>query len=94
MSQIDKWIEVKGWWDEKSKARIRLFSEQYFEENKKLIIIDQNFYSYLRYQYFELPNWEDYAGYTKKPYIDYIARLDEQQKKYLFEIFLKNKECA
>ena len=41
LSEFDKWIEVKGWMDEKSKTRLRLFEEQYPEEYAKLLLIDE-----------------------------------------------------
>lgn len=76
LPQFNKWIEVKGWMDEKSKTRLRLFAEQYPEENKNLILIDQDFYNALRIEFFYLPHWEDYAKYLKRPKKDYTKILD------------------
>lgn len=87
LSELDKWIEVKGWMDEKSKLRLKLFAEQYPEENNKLIVIDQNFYNLLRYTYFNLPYWEDYAKGVRPYRNNYYEKLDDKQKLYLFEIF-------
>ena len=83
LPKLDKWLEVKGWWDEKSKIRLKLFAEQYSEENNKLVIIDQNFYNLLRYTYFSLPFWEDYAKSTKPYRNNYYEQLNYKQKIYL-----------
>lgn len=55
---LDKWIEVKGWMDEKSKIRLKLFFEQYPEEYSKLFIIDEKFYNKIKINYCSLENWE------------------------------------
>lgn len=42
LPEYDKWIEVKGWMDQKSKVRLKLFQEQFPDEYNKLILIDEN----------------------------------------------------
>lgn len=91
LPQFDKWIEVKGWMDEKSKTRLRLFAEQYPEENKNLILIDQDFYNALRLEFFFLPYWEDYAKSIRKPRKNYNKLLDLKEGRIQEEIC--NFEC-
>lgn len=76
LPQFNKWIEVKGWMDEKSKTRLKLFEEQYPNESKNLILIDQTFYNALRLEFFFLPNWEDYAKSIRRPRKKYQEILD------------------
>ena len=40
----DKWIEVKGWMDKKSKTKLKRFEKYYPEEFKKLILIQEKEY--------------------------------------------------
>lgn len=58
LPKLDKWIEIKGWLDEKSKIRLELFATQYPEENSKMILIDENFYNKIKNQFSFLDNWE------------------------------------
>lgn len=78
LPQFNKWIEVKGWMDDKSKLRLKLFAEQYPEENKNLILIDQDFYNALRLEFFFLPYWEDYAKSIRKSRKDYHDILNKK----------------
>ena len=87
LPKLNKWIEVKGWMDEKSKARLKYFQEQYPEQNENLILINQDFYILLRYKYFYLPNWEDYSKFLKPYRKNYFERLDEKQLQFLEDIF-------
>jgi len=45
LTKEDKWIEVKGWMDSKSKTRLRRFKKYYPDEFFKLEIIDQARYN-------------------------------------------------
>ena len=63
LPQFNKWIEVKGWMDEKSKIRLKLFAEQYPEENNNLILVDEKFYKDLYREFYVLPNWESDKKY-------------------------------
>jgi len=66
LPEFDKWIEVKGWMDEKSKIRLQLFKDQYPEEFSKLILIDEDFYNELRDEISPfIDNWE-YSNQEKK----------------------------
>lgn len=47
LPEYDLWIEVKGWFDDKSIRRLKLFKEYYPDESKKLIVIDNDFYFWL-----------------------------------------------
>ena len=86
LPEQNKWIEVKGWMDEKSKLRLQLFKEQYPEESKNLIIIDQDFYNALRLEFFYLSNWEDYAKNIKKPRKNYDEILKAKEGRIQEEI--------
>ena len=68
LPKYDKWIEVKGWMDEKSKNRLKLFKEQYPVEYSKLILIDEKFYNELRDELsLDIDNWE-YSKNEKKKF--------------------------
>ena len=55
----DKWIEVKGWMDGKSKTKLKRFEKQYPEEYKKLELITQKEYSEIAKKVSMLiKNWE------------------------------------
>lgn len=55
----DKWIEVKGWMDSKSKTKLKRFEKQYPEEYKKLQIIQQKEYSEIKRKVsMFIKNWE------------------------------------
>ena len=59
LPEEDKWIEVKGWMDGKSKTKLKRFKEQYPEEYKKLELIQQKEYDEIKRKmspYIE--NWE------------------------------------
>lgn len=88
LPNLNLWIEVKGWLDEKSKIRLELFKKYYNEEYNNLIFIDQTFYNLLRYTYFNLDYWEDYAKCTRPYRNNYFEKLNEQQKYFIEKIFL------
>lgn len=44
----DKWVEVKGWMDGKSKTKLKRFKEQYPEEYNKLELITQKEYNEIK----------------------------------------------
>jgi hypothetical protein len=59
LPELDKWIEVKGWMDDKSKIRLQYFKQFYPEESIKLILIDRKKYNLIEKQYkFLINNWE------------------------------------
>lgn len=55
----DKWVEVKGWFDSKSKTKLRRFKEQYPEEYNKLTLITEKEYNEIKKKvsYF-IQGWE------------------------------------
>lgn len=56
---INKWIEVKGWMDEKSKKRLDLFKKYYPKENENLYLVDASVYKEIEQKYSSLiKNWE------------------------------------
>ena len=65
LPDFDKWIEVKGWMDEKSKIRLTRFAKEFSEENDKLILIDSNFYYTLQDEFDYLDNWEKPGSYVR-----------------------------
>lgn len=59
LPDVDKWIEVKGWMDVKSKKRLELFNKYYPQESSKLVLIDEKEYRLLEKEYSKLiNNWE------------------------------------
>lgn len=59
LPKYNKWIEVKGWMDDKSKQRLKLFKKYYPNESSNLILVDENIYNSLNKQYSEIiDNWE------------------------------------
>lgn len=55
----DKWIEVKGWMDSKSKTKLKRFARQYPEEYKKLELIQQKEYNEIKRKMSGyIKNWE------------------------------------
>ena len=48
LPEEDKWIEVKGWMDAKSKTKLNRFKKYYPEEYKKLEIIDSKKYEEIK----------------------------------------------
>ena len=67
LPQFHKWIEVKGWMDEKSKIRLNRFSIEYPDQNKNLILIDEHFYHDLQKEFKDIITyWEDSSRTTKE----------------------------
>ena len=59
LPKYNKWIEVKGWMDEKSKRRLELFRKYYPTESSNLILINEEAYLLLNKQYSKIvENWE------------------------------------
>ena len=55
----DKWIEVKGWMDGKSKTKLKRFEKQYPEEYKKLQLITEKEYKEIKRKVSSfIKNWE------------------------------------
>lgn len=55
----DKWIEVKGWMDGKSKTKLKRFKQQYPEEYKKLKLITEKEYNEIKRKVSSyIKNWE------------------------------------
>ena len=55
----DKWIEVKGWFDGKSKTKLKRFKQQYHKEYKKLILITEKEYNEIKKKVSPfIKNWE------------------------------------
>lgn len=55
----DKWIEIKGWMDGKSKTKLKRFAKHYPEEYKKLQIIQKNEYDEIKRKVSPyIKNWE------------------------------------
>lgn len=48
LPELDKWVEVKGWMDGKSKTKLKRFKQQYPEEYKKLQLITQKEYNEIK----------------------------------------------
>ena len=44
----DKWIEVKGWMDQKSKTKLNRFKKYYPDEYKKLVIVQEREYNEIK----------------------------------------------
>ena len=67
---IDKWIEIKGWMDEKSKKRLDLFKKYYPKENENLYLVDELVYREIEQKYSSLiKNWEHKNNY-KNHHVD------------------------
>lgn len=59
LPQYDKWIEVKGWMDDKSKRRLYLFEKYYPSEYGNLILINEKKYNNIKLAYKEvIDTWE------------------------------------
>lgn len=59
LPEEDKWIEVKGWMDGKSKTKLKRFKKQYPEEYKKLELIQQKEYNEIKRKMCNIiKNWE------------------------------------
>lgn len=48
LPEEDKWVEVKGWMDGKSKTKLKRFKQQYPEEYKKLELITEKEYNEIK----------------------------------------------
>ena len=67
LSDYDKWIEVKGWMDGKSKKRLELFKKYYPEQYKNLYLIDEKAYKEIEKKYSTLiDNWEYKNNYKNR----------------------------
>jgi hypothetical protein len=63
LEDLDTWVEVKGWMDDKSKLKLEYFNEYYPDEFAKLIVIDQKSYTNIQKEFGDfIENWE----YKKK----------------------------
>lgn len=59
LPEEDKWIEVKGWLDSKSKTKLKRFARQYPDEYKKLELIQQKEYNKIKKETSSfIKNWE------------------------------------
>ena len=55
----DKWVEVKGWMDGKSKTKLKRFKQQFPEEYKKLQLIQEKEYNEIKRKIaYYIKNWE------------------------------------
>lgn len=59
LPEEDKWIEVKGWMDGKSKTKLKRFKNQYPEEYSKLVLIQEKEYNEIKKKLScFIKNWE------------------------------------
>jgi len=59
LPEEDRWVEVKGWMDAKSKTKLKRFKKYYPEEYKKLEIIGESEYKeFAKYKRL-IENWEE-----------------------------------
>lgn len=59
LPEEDKWVEVKGWMDGKSKTKLKRFKEQYPEEYNKLQLITEKEYKEIKRKVSSyIKNWE------------------------------------
>ena len=59
LPEEDKWVEVKGWMDNKSKTKLKRFEKYYPEEYKKLILITEKEYKEIKNKVSSfIKNWE------------------------------------
>ena len=89
LPQYNKWIEVKGWMDEKSKKRLELFKKYYPEEFSNLILIENKEYIKISNKYsLVIDNWESKGNYKNKSKNEDNARTE-------IEVILQKdkKEC-
>lgn len=58
LTEKDRWVEVKGWMDDKSKTKLARFKKYYPDEYAKLDIIGEK--EYREYQKYSslIPGWE------------------------------------
>ena len=54
----DKWVEIKGWMDAKSKTKLKRFEKYFPEEYKKLELIQSKEYNAIKDYARLIPNWE------------------------------------
>jgi hypothetical protein len=54
----DKWVEIKGWMDDKSKTKLARFKKYYPQEYEKLEIIGSKEYKEFKKYEKIIPNWE------------------------------------
>ena len=54
----DRWVEVKGWFDKKSKTKLRRFKKYYPVEFNRLEIIDEDRYKAIAKNKKLVPGWE------------------------------------
>ena len=54
--ELHCWYEIKGWMDQRSAEKIRLFKEQYADE--RLVVIDKTQFAELQMRYRDLVTWE------------------------------------
>lgn len=65
LPDYDKWIEVKGWMDNKSKKRLELFEKYYPEQNKNLYLINEKVYREIEKKYSTLVDGWEYKNHYK-----------------------------
>ena len=83
LPQYNKWIEVKGWMDEKSKQRLSLFEKYYPKEYSNLILIDESLYKEIEKEYLSIIElWETKGKYLKAGY-------DKKNPRTEIEVILK-----
>lgn len=59
LPEEDRYVEVKGWFDKKSKIRMARFDKYFKEESLKLYLIDEKEYNNIkRYYSKKIDNWE------------------------------------
>lgn len=59
LPEEDKWVEVKGWMDGKSRTKLKRFKQQYPEEYKKLQLITEKEYNEIKRKVSSyIKNWE------------------------------------
>jgi hypothetical protein len=59
LPEEDKWVEVKGWMDSKSKTKIKRFKKYFPEEFEKLEIVGASEYKEVKQWSRLIENWED-----------------------------------
>lgn len=78
-------IEVKGFWDNRSKVRVSQFMEQY--PDKKYLVIDTDLYYCISKKYKEIiPNWEDDNVETANDIIQVVGITLPQRKSYVAKL--------
>ena len=58
LPELDKWVEVKGWMDDKSKTKLKRFEKYFPEEFSKLEMITQKEYKEISKSKHLIENWE------------------------------------